>query len=332
MTQPVVLTMGDPAGIGPELALMAWRALGTEAPFALLGDAAYMTALGARMGVAITPVAAPADAAVAAARGLPVIDHPLPTQPVAGRPDPANAPAIVAIIERAVDLARTGAASAVCTGPINKKVLADGAGFAFPGHTEFLGSLCGAARPVMMLACPELRVVPVTVHVPLAAVPQTLTEDLLVGTLTVTARALQQDFAIANPRIAVSGLNPHAGEGGLMGEEEPRIIAPALERVRAALPSLRIHGPLPADTLFHPAARAGYDAALAMYHDQALVPIKTIAFDSAVNVTLGLDFVRTSPDHGTAYDIAGSFEATPASLVGALRMAAELGARRQRHR
>jgi 4-hydroxythreonine-4-phosphate dehydrogenase len=215
----------------------------------------------------------------------------------------------------------------VCTAPISKKVLVDGAGFAHPGHTEFLAALAGVERVVMMLACAELRVVPATIHIPLAEVPRALTREVLEETLRITAAALVRDFGIARPRIAVAGLNPHAGEGGLMGGRggaDDR--ARCSTRCRAE--GMDLAGPLPADTMFHPAARARYDAAVAMYHDQALIPIKTIDFAGGVNVTLGLPFVRTSPDHGTAFDIAGRGVADATSLIAALRLAAEMAGRR----
>ena len=260
------------------------------------------------------------------AAGLPVLDHPLPRPPALGRASPESAAAIVSAIARGAAFAREGAASALCTGPISKRALIEGAGFAFPGHTEFLGHLCGAPQPVMMLAAPALRVVPVTVHLPLRDVPAALTPERIEGAIRITAAALGTDFGIAAPRIAVAGLNPHAGEGGALGREEIEVISPVLERLRAE--GLRLAGPLSADSMFHPSARAGYDAAIAMYHDQALIPLKTIDFAGGVNVTLGLDFVRTSPDHGTAFDIAPALRADPSSLIAALRLAAELGARR----
>ena len=326
MIPPVALTLGDPAGIGGEIALRAWTALGGRVPFFLIGDHDHMAALGRRLGVPVVAIDAPAGTAAALSRGLPVLHHPLPRPAPPGDPDPANAAAVVAIIERGVALVRGGEASALCTNPIHKKALKDGAGFAFPGHTEFLAHLSGAALPVMMLAAPGLRVVPVTIHIPLAEVPAALTAALLEETLRVTHAGLVADFAVAAPRIAVAGLNPHAGEGGAMGGEEIAVIAPVLDRLRAE--GMALTGPHSADTLFHPAARARYDAAVCMYHDQALIPIKTIAFDAGVNVTLGLDFVRTSPDHGTAYDIAAGLTANPASLVAALEMAAGMGATR----
>jgi 4-hydroxythreonine-4-phosphate dehydrogenase len=323
MSRPVALTLGDPAGIGPEIALKAWTALGGRLPFFLIGDIDHMTALGARLGVPVRAIEAPAGAAAALPEGLPVLPHALPGPAPPGRPDPANAAAVVAIIARGVELVRSGSAIALCTNPINKKALQDGAGFAFPGHTEFLAHLSGAPLPVMMLASPFLRVVPVTIHIPLAAVPRTLTPDLLEATLRIIHRALIADFGLASPRIAVAGLNPHAGEGGAMGREEATVIGPVLDRLRAE--GMHLTGPHSADTLFHPAARARYDTAVCMYHDQALIPIKTVDFDGGVNATLGLDFVRTSPDHGTAYDIAGELSANPASLIAALELAHTMG-------
>ncbi len=230
------------------------------------------------------------------------------------------------MIERAARMAMSGTVAAICTAPISKKVLKDGAGFAFPGHTEFLGEIGGVKRVVMMLACPELRVVPVTIHIPLAEVAPALSGALIDETIRITATALRRDFGIDHPRIAVAGLNPHAGEGGAIGTEEITVIIPALDRLRSQ--GFQIAGPLPADTMFHPAARARYDVAVAMYHDQALIPIKAIDFAGGVNVTLGLPFVRTSPDHGTAFDIAGQGTADPTSMIAALRMAADLGRRR----
>jgi 4-hydroxythreonine-4-phosphate dehydrogenase len=321
---PVALTLGDPAGIGAEIAVKAWSALRGDPPFVLIGDVDFVRAAALPLGVPVAEVAEPAEALGATA--LPVLAHPLAAPVTPGRPSPANAPAVVAMIERGAQLARSGAAAALCTNPINKLALKEGAGFAFPGHTEFLGHLCGAEHPVMMLAGPTLRVVPVTVHIPLAAVPAALTAALLERTIRTTAAALAADFAIAAPRLAVAGLNPHAGEGGALGREEIEVIAPVVERLRAE--GLAVDGPRSADTLFHAAARATYDAAICMYHDQALVPLKALDFDQGVNVTLGLDFVRTSPDHGTAYDIAGQGRADPSSLIAALRLAAVLGARR----
>jgi 4-hydroxythreonine-4-phosphate dehydrogenase len=328
MTLAVALTLGDPAGIGGEIALKAWTALRDRIPFFLIGDLGHMRRLGDALGVPLRPIPEPEMAAPAMPLGLPVLHHPLPRPAPPGRPDPANAPAVVEIIARGVGLVRGGRALALCTNPIHKQALQEGAGFAFPGHTEFLAHLSGAPRPVMMLASPALRVVPVTIHVALAAVPSALTPELLEATLRITHRALVDDFGLAAPRLAVASLNPHAGEGGVMGREETTVIAPVLARLRAE--GLRLTGPHSADTLFHPAARARYDTAVCMYHDQALIPIKTIDFEGAVNVTLGLDFVRTSPDHGTAFDIAGAFRASPASLIAALELARAMADSRAR--
>jgi 4-hydroxythreonine-4-phosphate dehydrogenase len=239
-----------------------------------------------------------------------------------GTPDPANAQGVIDAIARGVDLVQSGAASAICTAPIHKKALQDGAGFAYPGHTEFLAALAGGAQVVMMLAAPALRVVPATIHIPIAEVPKALTAPLLEQVIRTTHAALINDFAQPNPRIAIAGLNPHAGEGGAMGREEIEMIIPLLERLRKE--GLDLRGPMSADTMFHPAARAHYDAAICMYHDQALIPIKTIDFAGGVNITLGLPFVRTSPDHGTAFDIAGTGRADPTSLIAALEMAAQM--------
>lgn len=327
MTAPVALTCGEPAGIGIEIAARAWAALRGEVPFFLIADRGHVAARAPD-----TPtigIAAPAEAPAAARDGLPVLHHAFPAAATPGRPDPANAAAVIDAIARAVRLVQAGQAAALTTGPIHKKALIDGAGFGFPGHTEFLAHLAGgAARPVMMLAAPALRVVPVTVHIPLARVAAALTPDLLTDTLRTTHAALIRDFGIIAPRIAVAGLNPHAGEGGAMGHEETAVIAPVLARLRDQGMDLR--GPLSADTMFHDAARAGYDCAVAMYHDQALIPLKTLDFAGGVNVTLGLPFLRTSPDHGTAFDIAGTGRADPASLIAALRMARDMGQARAR--
>ncbi len=311
---PVALTCGEPAGIGPELAVLAWKDLGPRLPFFWIGDPGHLPA-----GTAVAEISDPAEAPSAAQRGLPVLPHafPAPTQP--GTPDPANAQGVIDVIERAVDLVQSGAASAVCTAPIHKQALQDGAGFTYPGHTEYLAALGGIDRAVMMLAGPQLRVVPVTIHIALAEVPAALTPDLIDHTIRVTHAALIARFGIAAPRLAVAGLNPHAGEGGKMGREEIEVIAPVLDRLRAE--GMEITGPLSADTMFHGPARARYDAAVCMYHDQALIPIKTLDFDRGVNVTLGLPFIRTSPDHGTAFDIAGRGLANPSSTIEALKMA-----------
>ena len=322
---PVALSCGDPAGIGPEIALAAWRALGKELPFFWIGDPAHLPE-----GAPLAMIGEAAETAAACRHGLPVLPHPFPAPARPGRPDPANAPATLEVIGRAVRLVREGAALALTTGPISKQVLREGAGFAFPGHTEYLAHLAGTDQGVMMLSGGGLRVVPATIHIALAEVPRALSPALLERTIRITHAALAGDFGIAEPRIAIAGLNPHAGEGGHMGREEGDWIAPLISRLAAG--GMRLAGPLPADTMFHERARASYDAAIAMYHDQALIPIKTLAFDSGVNITLGLPFVRTSPDHGTAFDIAGKGLARPDSLIAALREARRMGLRRRRAR
>jgi 4-hydroxythreonine-4-phosphate dehydrogenase len=316
---PIALTCGEPAGIGPELAP---KALAAGVPFFLLGDPRHLPD-----GTDWTAISAPDQVARVRAGSLPVLIHTFPGETRPGQPDPADAVEVVAVIAKAVSLVQAGQASAVCTLPIHKKALQSGAGFAFPGHTEYLAALAGVPRVVMMLACHELRVVPVTIHIALDQVATQLTEDLLEDTIRITATALEQDFGLENPKLAIAGLNPHAGEGGAMGTDEPRVILPVMERLRAE--GFALTGPHPADTMFHAAARARYDAAICMYHDQALIPIKTIDFAGGVNVTLGLPFIRTSPDHGTAFDIAGKGLADPTSTIAALRMAAQLATRRR---
>jgi 4-hydroxythreonine-4-phosphate dehydrogenase len=316
-----VLTCGDPAGVGPELAAAVWAARGADLPFAWIGDPRHLPA-----GTPVAAIEAPAEAPEAARRGLPVLALPFPEPARPGRPSAANAPAVVAVLDRAVDLVLGGQAGALCTAPVSKRVLAQGAGFPFPGHTDYLAHRAGGVPVAMMLVGGGLRTVPATVHLPLAEVPAALDPERLETVLRVTWNGLRRDFGIAAPRIAVAGLNPHAGEGGLLGDEETRVIAPVLARLAAE--GMDLSGPHPADTLFHAAARARYDAAVCMYHDQALIPVKTLDFTGGVNVTLGLPFVRTSPDHGTAFDIAGTGRADPASLAAALALAAELAARR----
>jgi 4-hydroxythreonine-4-phosphate dehydrogenase len=321
--------MGDPAGIGGEIALAAWlrRAEGVPA-FLCIDDPVRLTALAARLGwqVPIVAIGGPEAAATTFGHALPVLPLPLPAPVHAGRPDPANTGAVKASIETAVALALAGRVAGVVTNPIQKKAMTD-AGFPFPGHTEFLAALCGSPTPpVMMLAGPGLRVVPITVHIALRDALRQLSADLIAATGRIVAAALARDFGLAAPRLAVAGLNPHAGEQGSMGHEEIDIIAPAIaELVRFGIGAF---GPVPPDSLFTPRARAGYDAALCMYHDQALIPVKALLFDDAVNVTLGLPIVRTSPDHGTALDLAGTGRADPSSLLAALRMAAAMARRR----
>lgn len=323
---PLVLTMGEPAGIGGEIALQAWRqrrAAGLS-PFFMLDDPQRLAGLAMRLAleVPVAEITEPAAAAGVFGSALPVLPLARRVALEPGHLDPANAEAVLESIRRAVVLTQEGKAAAVVTNPIHKQVLME-AGFHHPGHTEYLAELSQSPRaPVMMLACPELRVVPVTVHMPLAQVPQALTTAQIVETGTTVADGLRRFFGLPRPRLAVAGLNPHAGEGGQLGSEDDAVIRPAVEALRAA--GIDAVGPLSADTLFHATARRGYEVALCMYHDQALIPIKTIDFEGGVNVTLGLPFIRTSPDHGTALDIAGYGKASPASLIAALRLAAQM--------
>ncbi|NBB97142.1 MAG: 4-hydroxythreonine-4-phosphate dehydrogenase PdxA [Alphaproteobacteria bacterium] len=314
--RPLVMSCGDPSGIGPEIAAKAWAAVGQDCPFVWLGDPRHLPP-----GVAFRVVA---DVADCSGDALPVLPVTFAAEARAGAPDPANATGVIEAVRRGVELVQAGAARGLVTCPIHKAALKSGAGFGFPGHTEYLAHLAGVDRVVMMLASDALRVVPVTIHIPVSDVPGALTQAVLEDTIRITHTAMIRDFGIAAPRLAVAGLNPHAGEDGTMGLEDRDVIAPVLDRLRAE--GLDLRGPLPADTMFHGPARARYDAAICMYHDQALIPIKTLAFDDGVNVTLGLPFVRTSPDHGTAYDIAGQGVARPDSLIAAIRMAWEMGA------
>ncbi|WP_298966655.1 4-hydroxythreonine-4-phosphate dehydrogenase PdxA [uncultured Methylobacterium sp.] len=334
MTAVLALTLGDPAGIGPEIALRAWLARREAGltPFLLLGDPDFLAATARRLGLDVPVVVGePEEAAAGFAEALPVrpLARGLPLRAQAGRPDPANAPAILASIEEAVALVRAGRCAALVTCPIAKHVLYE-AGFAHPGHTEFLAALAAAPgeappRPVMLLWSQTLAVVPVTIHVPLRAVPDLLTADLVVETARIVDRDMRGRFGIAAPRLVLAGLNPHAGEAGSIGTEDRDVLTPAVESLRRE--GIDIRGPLSADTLFHARARATYDVALAPTHDQALIPIKTLAFDDGVNVTLGLPFLRTSPDHGTAFDIAAHGIAKPDSLIAALRLAGRLSVR-----
>jgi 4-hydroxythreonine-4-phosphate dehydrogenase len=326
---PLAVTMGEPAGIGGEILLAAWRQLAATGPaFVALDDPDRLTALARRLGwdVPVRAVPGVGEAAGVFGAALPVLPLGAEVDAEPGRPEARHAAAVIASIERAVALTRAGETASVVTSPIQKSTLY-GAGFRFPGHTEFLAELAGGCRVVMMLAGPSLKVVPLTVHMALAEVPRRLDQETIVAQARIVAEALRRDFGIAAPRLAVAGLNPHAGEAGAMGDEEARVIEPALAALRAE--GTLVLGPLPADTMFHARARARYDAALCMYHDQALIPVKTLHFDDAVNVTLGLPFVRTSPDHGTALDIAGRGLARPDSLIAALRLAAAMAERRR---
>ena len=325
----LALTMGDPAGIGPDLALLAWknRADLELPPFLLIGDPEMLTERAGLLGFDIPVVeAVPESAAAKFDTALPVLPVRLANAATAGTPDPANAPAIIETIRLAVELTANARTRAVVTNPIAKSVLY-ASGFQFPGHTEFLAHLAGEDAdepllPVMLLAGPSLRVAPVTIHIPLRQVAETLTSGAIVDTVRVIAHDLASRFGINNPRIAVSGLNPHAGEDGALGREDGEIIVPAITELNAA--GINAFGPLPADTMFHAEARATYDAAVCMYHDQALIPAKTLGFHDSVNVTLGLPFIRTSPDHGTAFALAGKGQARPDSLVAAIRLAAKM--------
>ena len=330
---PLALSVGDPSGIGPEIAIAAWQA-GDSAgvpPFYLIADPALIEARARLVGANVTIAETlPGQAAHHFARVLPVVPLQARHADSPGEPDPANAAGTIEAIDRAVADCLAGRAAAVVTCPIAKKPLYD-AGFGFPGHTEYLAHLASRhtgrqVTPVMLLAGPDLRTVPVTIHIPLADVPKMLTTELIVATGRITAADLKSRFGIARPRLAIAGLNPHAGEGGAIGLEDLSIVLPAVEALQAE--GIDAVGPLPADTMFHPRARASYDAALCMYHDQALIPIKTIDFSGGVNVTLGLPFVRTSPDHGTALDIAGTGRADPASFLAALDLAAEMARNR----
>ncbi len=330
---PLALTMGEPAGVGGEIALKAWRGHKNSLPtFFIIDDPERLRRLGESAGIetSLRVIAAPEEAAAAFAEALPVLPlaRALAAAVAPGRLDPANGAAVIGAIDQAMALVRAGMAAAMVTNPIHKKCLAE-MGFAYPGHTEYLESLCGdGSRAVMMLACPGLRVVPVTVHLALRDAVAGLDTPSIVACARTAAAALHVDFGIAQPRLVVAGLNPHAGEEGTMGREEIDIIAPAVRALAAE--GIHAAGPLAPDTLFHAAAREGVDAIICMYHDQALIPLKTLDFFGGVNITLGLPVVRTSPDHGTALALAGSGQANEASLVAALRTAAGIAANHRR--
>ncbi len=332
---PLAVTCGEPAGIGFDITIAAWAQRDTLdlPPFALFGDADAITERASLLGSALPVQRIDTLAAVSTYfhQALPVVHIPQSKPTRAGQPDTANGAAVIAAIDAATAQVMSGQACALVTNPIAKNVLY-AAGFSHPGHTEYLAVLATRHRPgyqftpVMMLACDELRVAPLTIHVPLASVAGLITRKMIAETTHIVHAALIQDFGITNPRIAIAGLNPHAGESGTIGREDEEIVRPAVEALRQA--GLSVTGPHSADTLFHAAARETYDAVIAMYHDQALIPIKTLAFDRGVNMTLGLPFVRTSPDHGTAFDIAGSGRARPDSLIEALRLAQRAAERR----
>ncbi|PZO66993.1 MAG: 4-hydroxythreonine-4-phosphate dehydrogenase PdxA [Paracoccus denitrificans] len=321
---PLILTCGEPAGIGPELAAPA---VASGVRFVWLGDPTHLP-----HGTDWAEVASPTDHVPHGK--LAVLPHRFAADAIPGQPDPANGAGVIEVIARAVDLAMTGQASGIVTLPINKRALKEGAGFAFPGHTEFLAHLAGDVDVAMMLAsttaAPPCRVVPATIHIALQDVPGAFTPEVLERAIRITDAALRRDFGIASPRLAIAGLNPHAGEGGNMGWQETEWMAPLIAHLRAE--GFDLAGPLPADTMFHPAARDRYDAAICAYHDQALIPIKTLDFAGGVNVTLGLPFIRTSPDHGTAFDIAGKGIADAGSTIAALKMAASMAQARAKTR
>ena len=322
---PILLTGGEPAGVAPEITAKAWRALNSEAAccFALLGDADYWQAR--NPGLPVQRIASPDEAEACFVTALPVLHRPLARHPAAGVIDTATAPQVIAVIDEAVDMAFAAKVSAIVTNPIQKEALY-AAGFRHQGHTDYLAHLAQrhghTVQEVMMLVAEGLRAIPVTVHIPLRDVPSALTGDAIIAQARATAKDLTRYFGIASPRLAFTGLNPHAGENGTIGREEIDIIIPALEQLRRE--GFNVMGPLPADTAFHAEARSAYDAILCMYHDQALIPVKTLDFHGGINVSLGLPFIRTSPDHGTALGIAGTHTANPKSLIAAIRLAAAM--------
>lgn len=329
---PLVLTMGEPASVAPEITAQAWQELCVDASicFCLIGDAEAFEARGRAAGfdVSFMRVEHLADAASVFARAVPVLQRALPVPSIAGKLDARNSVAVIASIDEAVRLCLAGKASGMVTNPIQKETLYD-VGFKHQGHTDYLASLAQAAghdvHEVMMLVGGGLRAVPVTVHIPLADVPKALTTEAIVTQGKVVVDGLKRWFGISNPRLAVTGLNPHAGENGAMGKEDQAVVAPAVALLKAA--GINVYGPISADTAFHPEARNTYDAILCMYHDQALIPVKTLDFHGGVNVTLGLQFIRTSPDHGTALGLAGKGTANPTSLIAAIRLASSMAAR-----
>ncbi|RVU04410.1 4-hydroxythreonine-4-phosphate dehydrogenase PdxA [Novosphingobium umbonatum] len=331
-SKPLVLSLGDPAGVGPELIVASWfaRDVHSLAPFCALGGARLLAAAAKKRGldVPVVQVSSLEEVAAVFPRALPVFGA-IDGDYAPAQPCKAGAQLALDSLTQATALAISGDASALVTGPIAKSLLAE-VGFAFPGQTEFVADACGveAQDAVMMLAGPSLRTVPLTVHVALSAVPSLVTQDLITRRARIVARALQRDYGLAHPRLAIAALNPHAGEDGRFGDEDQRIVAPAIATLRAE--GIDATGPHPADGLFAPRGRATFDAALCMYHDQALVPIKALDFDQGVNVTLGLPIIRTSPDHGTAFGIAGQAKAEVGATVAAIRMAAQCARRREK--
>ncbi len=336
--RPLIVTMGDPAGVGPEIIARAWPVLGTQpgplapvVPFAVIGDADVLAVQGAKMGVKVEQVFSPSEAAAVFGRAIPVLHAPAPAPVTPGKPDPHNAPAVADWIERAVDLTLSGEACGIVTAPIAKAPMY-ASGFRFPGHTEFIAELTadmpfsGTRGPVMMLTAKDLRACLVTIHVPIDQLPELITADRVMRVARVVHESMKRDFGIAAPRLALAALNPHAGEGGSIGLQEVEVLRPAAAALRAE--GINITDPLPADTLFHDEARARYDATVCLYHDQALIPVKTLDFWGGVNATLGLPIVRTSPDHGTGFDIAGKGIARADSFIAAVRLASEMAAAR----
>ena len=315
----IVITSGDPSGIGPEVIQKSWTSLKRDKDynFFWMGDPLHLP----NNGIPWQPIKHPEEASEVFSEAMPVLVHKFSNPLKVGQPQPENASDIISVIKKAVNLVVNGKAKALCTSPINKDVLKSGAHFPYPGHTEFLAHLDNIDTPVMMLACSKLKVVPATIHIPLKEVPCSLSVAGLSEIIKITNEAMKEKFNISEPVIAVSGLNPHAGENGQLGREEKEILIPAIRNLQG---SINIIGPLSADAMFHPSARAKYDVAITMYHDQALIPLKTIGFEEGVNITLGLSFVRTSPDHGTAFDIAGQNIADETSTIKAIKMAVSL--------
>ena len=315
----IVITSGDPSGIGPEVIQKSWTSLkrDKDCNFFWVGDPLHLP----NNGIPWQPIKHPEEASEVFSEAMPVLVHKFSNPLKVGQPQPENASDIISVIKKAVNLVVNGKAKALCTSPINKDVLKSGAHFPYPGHTEFLAHLDNIDTPVMMLACSKLKVVPATIHIPLKEVPCSLSVAGLSEIIKITNEAMKEKFNISEPVIAVSGLNPHAGENGQLGREEKEILIPAIRNLQG---SVNIIGPLSADAMFHPSARAKYDVAITMYHDQALIPLKTIGFEEGVNITLGLSFVRTSPDHGTAFDIAGQNIADETSTIKAIKMAVSL--------
>ena len=315
----IVVTSGDPSGIGPEIVQKAWICLKKHPlnEFFWIGDPLHLP----DSNIPWQQIEHPDQASKVFGDALPILIHKFAHPMKVGQHQPENAADVIKVIKKAVGLVKTNKAKALCTSPINKNVLMSGANFPYTGHTEFLANLDAIDNPVMMLACSKLKVVPVTTHLPLKDVPSRISKKLLTETIKITNAAMKEKFGISEPILAISGLNPHAGENGQLGDEEEKIIIPVIRDLKG---KINIIGPLSADTMFHPDARAKYDVAITMYHDQALVPLKTIGFDEGVNITLGLSFIRTSPDHGTAFDLAGQNAANETSTVNAIKMAASL--------